>query len=326
MENLQYHHQAASHRSASPLPPPPPPSPPLSPQSAAAEALANARWTPTVEQIGVLEGLYREGMRTPSAEQIQRLTARLREHGPIEGKNIFYWFQNHKARLRQRQKQQSFDYFARQFHRPQPLPMLHRPPGHPFPRAAPTQMMMTQAPPQHPACNRSEVMYMQHQQQVQQAYMTGQAQAAVQAAYYSQTQQQPLHYPRMDKHPRDNVRAQLTPSGAVYYHQHPAPTNGAGTQHQQQPRALHSSPATGGYKAAAADARPVQPPTLNLFPLHPTFAQREKKKTRRPRTASSAMPSSSTASFSWESEGGGSHSGQTSAPFYDFFSLDSGGR
>uniref|UniRef100_A0ACD5W512 Uncharacterized protein n=1 Tax=Avena sativa TaxID=4498 RepID=A0ACD5W512_AVESA len=329
MENVQYHHkQAASRRSVSPLPPPPPPpSPPLSPESAAAEALANARWTPTVEQISVLEGLYREGMRTPSAEQIQRLTARLREHGPIEGKNIFYWFQNHKARQRQRQKQQTFDYFARQFHRPQPLPMLHhRAPGHPFPHAAPTQMMMTQAPPQHPASNRSEVMYIQQQQQ-QQAYMAGQA--AVQAAYYSQAQQPP-HYPRMDKQPRDIVRAQLTPSsGAMYYHEHPAPTNGAGTQ--QQPRTLHSSPATGGSYKAATDARPVQPQTLNLFPLHPTFAQREKKKTRRPRTASSAMPSASAstsaASFSRESEGGGSHSGEASVPpFYDFFSLGSGGR
>jgi hypothetical protein len=154
MENVEHHHHQPVARLISP-----PPSPPLSPESVAAEALANARWTPTKEQIGVLEGLYREGMRTPTAEQIQQLTARLREHGPVEGKNIFYWFQNHKARQRQRQKQQTFEYFARQFHRPQPLPILHRAPGHPFPRAAlppPPSQMVTQAPPpQHAAaCNR----------------------------------------------------------------------------------------------------------------------------------------------------------------------------
>jgi hypothetical protein len=161
MENVQYHHHhAAARRSSSPLPPPP--SPPLSPESAAAEALANARWTPTKEQITVLEGLYQEGMRTPTAEQIQHLTARLREHGPIEGKNVFYWFQNHKARLRQKQKQQTFEYFARQFQRPQPLPILHRAPGYPYPltgAAPPSPQMITQAPPpQHPACNNREGM------------------------------------------------------------------------------------------------------------------------------------------------------------------------
>ncbi|KAM0923208.1 hypothetical protein ACQ4PT_005672 [Festuca glaucescens] len=309
MENVQHHrHHAATRRSSSP--PSSPPSPPLSPESADAEALANARWTPTKEQITVLEGLYREGMRTPTAEQIQQLTARLREHGPIEGKNVFYWFQNHKARLRQRQKQQTFEYFARQFHRPQPLPILHRAPGYPFPLtgAAPPPS------PQHPACNNREVMYRQQQPPPpqQQGYITGHG--AAHAAYYSQPQQ-----PRMDM-PRDNLPAQQAPPGAVYY-QHPAGTN-AGTQ--QQRRVLHSSPATtGGH--TAANGRPVQPQTLNLFPLHPTFAHREKKKARRPGTASSAMPSAS-ASFSWESESSESHNGESSVPFFDFFSLGSGGR
>jgi hypothetical protein len=141
--------------------------------------------------------------------------------------------------------------------------------------------------------------------------MTGHA--AAHAAYYSQPQQ-----PRMDM-PRDNVPAQQAPAGAVYY-QHPA---GANASIQQQRRVLHSSPATtGGH--TAANARPVQPQTLNLFPLHPTFAYREKK-ARRPGTASSAMPSAS-ASFSWESESSESHNGESSVPFFDFFSLGSGGR
>ncbi|KAJ8636837.1 hypothetical protein MRB53_011104 [Persea americana] len=35
---------------------------------------SSSRWNPTKEQIGVLEGLYNQGIRTPSAEQIQQIT------------------------------------------------------------------------------------------------------------------------------------------------------------------------------------------------------------------------------------------------------------
>lgn len=62
------------------------------------------RWNPTQEQIGILEMLYRGGMRTPNAQQIEQITAQLSKYGKIEGKNVFYWFQNHKARERQKQK------------------------------------------------------------------------------------------------------------------------------------------------------------------------------------------------------------------------------
>ncbi|KAL0299973.1 UNVERIFIED_CONTAM: WUSCHEL-related homeobox 5 [Sesamum calycinum] len=71
----------------------------------------------------MLEGLYRQGLRTPTAEQIQQITAGLRAFGHIEGKNVFYWFQNHKARQRQKQKQDSFAYFNRFLHHPTP-PLL----------------------------------------------------------------------------------------------------------------------------------------------------------------------------------------------------------
>ncbi|KAH9316626.1 hypothetical protein KI387_025253 [Taxus chinensis] len=63
-----------------------------------------SRWNPTPEQLRVLEDLYKRGLRTPSAEQIQYITAQLRCYGKIEGKNVFYWFQNHKARERQKQR------------------------------------------------------------------------------------------------------------------------------------------------------------------------------------------------------------------------------
>ncbi|KAI5354441.1 hypothetical protein L3X38_007336 [Prunus dulcis] len=65
------------------------------------------RWNPTQEQIGILEMLYRGSMRTPNAQQIEQITAQLGKYGKIEGKNVFYWFQNHKARERQKQKRNS---------------------------------------------------------------------------------------------------------------------------------------------------------------------------------------------------------------------------
>ncbi|OMO67732.1 hypothetical protein CCACVL1_20350 [Corchorus capsularis] len=88
----------------------------------------NSRWNPTKEQINMLENLYRQGIRTPSAEQIQHITSRLKVYGTIEGKNVFYWFQNHKARQRQKQKQENMAYINRYLHRttqpiyPPPLP------------------------------------------------------------------------------------------------------------------------------------------------------------------------------------------------------------
>ncbi|PIM99022.1 hypothetical protein CDL12_17144 [Handroanthus impetiginosus] len=86
-----------------------------------------SRWNPTKEQISMLESLYRQGLRTPSAEQIQQITNRLREYGHIEGKNVFYWFQNHKARQRQKQKQEmNLAYFNRLMHSTSAFPPPHQ--------------------------------------------------------------------------------------------------------------------------------------------------------------------------------------------------------
>uniref|UniRef100_A0AAU6RUJ2 WUSCHEL-related homeobox protein 3 n=1 Tax=Pinus yunnanensis TaxID=88732 RepID=A0AAU6RUJ2_PINYU len=63
---------------------------------------ATTRWNPTPEQLMILEEMYRGGIRTPNADQIQQITAHLALYGKIEGKNVFYWFQNHKARDRQK--------------------------------------------------------------------------------------------------------------------------------------------------------------------------------------------------------------------------------
>lgn len=66
---------------------------------------SSTRWTPTTDQIRILKDLYyNNGVRSPTADQIQRISARLRQYGKIEGKNVFYWFQNHKARERQKKR------------------------------------------------------------------------------------------------------------------------------------------------------------------------------------------------------------------------------
>ncbi|XP_071705517.1 protein WUSCHEL-like [Rutidosis leptorrhynchoides] len=65
----------------------------------------STRWTPTSDQIRILKELYyNNGIRSPTADQIQRIAAQLRQYGKIEGKNVFYWFQNHKARERQKKR------------------------------------------------------------------------------------------------------------------------------------------------------------------------------------------------------------------------------
>ncbi|KAG6397582.1 hypothetical protein SASPL_143751 [Salvia splendens] len=89
---------------------------------------SSTRWTPTSDQIRILKDLYyNSGVRSPTAEQIQRISAKLRQYGKIEGKNVFYWFQNHKARERQKKR------FTADHHHPIPIysnfPNNINPPG-----------------------------------------------------------------------------------------------------------------------------------------------------------------------------------------------------
>ncbi|XP_065854917.1 protein WUSCHEL [Euphorbia lathyris] len=66
---------------------------------------SSTRWTPTPDQIRILKDLYyNRGVRSPNGEQIQSISSTLRQYGKIEGKNVFYWFQNHKARERQKKR------------------------------------------------------------------------------------------------------------------------------------------------------------------------------------------------------------------------------
>lgn len=77
------------------------------------------RWNPTVEQLKILTDLFRAGLRTPTTDQIQKISTELSFYGKIESKNVFYWFQNHKARERQKRRKISID-FDHHHHHHQP--------------------------------------------------------------------------------------------------------------------------------------------------------------------------------------------------------------
>ncbi|KAG1371625.1 WUSCHEL-related homeobox 3 [Cocos nucifera] len=99
----------------------------------------STRWCPTPEQLMILEEMYRSGVRTPTASQIQQIAAHLSYYGRIEGKNVFYWFQNHKARDRQKPRRRltsrhhhllhscshphTLHFSEETFHSPPPLPL-----------------------------------------------------------------------------------------------------------------------------------------------------------------------------------------------------------
>lgn len=68
------------------------------------------RWNPTVEQSRILSDLFRAGLRTPTTDQIQKISTELSFYGKIESKNVFYWFQNHKARERNKRRKISTDF------------------------------------------------------------------------------------------------------------------------------------------------------------------------------------------------------------------------
>ncbi|PKA52499.1 WUSCHEL-related homeobox 9 [Apostasia shenzhenica] len=82
------------------------------------------RWNPTLQQVKVLTELFSAGLRTPSTEQIQKISRHLSSFGKIESKNVFYWFQNHKARERLHQ------YNANDLIKKRRRQQLHHPPHH----------------------------------------------------------------------------------------------------------------------------------------------------------------------------------------------------
>ncbi|MED6156968.1 hypothetical protein PIB30_019090 [Stylosanthes scabra] len=55
-------------------------------------------------QLQVLQELFGNGIKTPSTLQIQHIASQLQRFGKIQGKNVFYWFQNHKAMERRKRR------------------------------------------------------------------------------------------------------------------------------------------------------------------------------------------------------------------------------
>jgi len=68
------------------------------------------RWKPTMEQKAILESMlesmHRKGIRSPKVQEIESITERLQKFGRVEGKNVFYWFQNVNAREREMHRKQ----------------------------------------------------------------------------------------------------------------------------------------------------------------------------------------------------------------------------
>ncbi|KAH7351676.1 hypothetical protein KP509_19G009200 [Ceratopteris richardii] len=60
------------------------------------------RWNPTQEQIQILETIFNSGTTTPSRDMIVDIAAQLRAYGNIGEANVFYWFQNRKARAKRK--------------------------------------------------------------------------------------------------------------------------------------------------------------------------------------------------------------------------------
>ncbi|GLJ10323.1 hypothetical protein SUGI_0126190 [Cryptomeria japonica] len=64
----------------------------------------SSRWKPTESQKRILESFFANGTRKPSVEQVNRITAELQLHGPVEVKNVFFWFQNAAAREKRKRE------------------------------------------------------------------------------------------------------------------------------------------------------------------------------------------------------------------------------
>ncbi|GLJ10325.1 hypothetical protein SUGI_0126230 [Cryptomeria japonica] len=64
----------------------------------------STRWKATESQKRILESFYANGTRKPSVEQVNRITAELQLHGRVEGKNVFFWFQNATAREKRKRE------------------------------------------------------------------------------------------------------------------------------------------------------------------------------------------------------------------------------
>nr|ALK82457.1 wuschel-like homeobox 13B [Selaginella kraussiana] len=62
------------------------------------------RWTPSQNQLHILERLFKQGNGTPNRQRIKEITSELSQHGQISETNVYNWFQNRKARAKRKQR------------------------------------------------------------------------------------------------------------------------------------------------------------------------------------------------------------------------------
>ncbi|XP_052724065.1 WUSCHEL-related homeobox 5-like [Vigna angularis] len=60
------------------------------------------RWSPTREQVALLEALFAFGIRNPNREQVHEIATRLKVYGEIGEYSVYCWFQNYGYREKQR--------------------------------------------------------------------------------------------------------------------------------------------------------------------------------------------------------------------------------
>ena len=61
------------------------------------------RWTPTTQQLQILEQKFEDDSGTPNNKRIKEITTELEQHGKISEANVYNWFQNKRARIRKKQ-------------------------------------------------------------------------------------------------------------------------------------------------------------------------------------------------------------------------------
>ncbi|KAJ0231508.1 WUSCHEL-related homeobox 12 [Hirschfeldia incana] len=64
-----------------------------------------SRWSPTPEQILILESIFNSGIVNPPKDETVRIRKMLEQFGAVGDANVFYWFQNRRSRSRRRQRQ-----------------------------------------------------------------------------------------------------------------------------------------------------------------------------------------------------------------------------
>ncbi|XP_074570415.1 WUSCHEL-related homeobox 8-like [Curcuma longa] len=61
------------------------------------------RWSPTTNQLQILENIFSRGNETPSKQKIKAISLELSKHGRVSETNVCNWFHNRRARSKRNQ-------------------------------------------------------------------------------------------------------------------------------------------------------------------------------------------------------------------------------